>query len=68
MDFRQTNQVKIKYTYLLPIIDEIIDKLVKAKYFSILNAFIGCYQIQLEERDMRKTAYAQKGGLYNLQK
>lgn len=48
----------------MPRIDEIMDSLRNAKYFSILDATSGYYQIPLDEKSRKMTAFAWKGGLY----
>jgi hypothetical protein len=64
VDYRALNEITIKNTYPLPRIDEIIDSLSKAEYFSIMDATAGYHQIALEEEDKKKTAFAWKGELF----
>jgi hypothetical protein len=64
VDYRALNEITEKNTYPLPRIDEIMDHLSKAKIFSTLDATSGYHQIALEEEDMKKTAFAWKGELY----
>ncbi|MGL6131243.1 MAG: reverse transcriptase family protein, partial [Fusobacteriaceae bacterium] len=64
IDYRGLNQVTKKDTYPLPRIAEILDKLSSARIFTTLDATKGYYQIELEEADKEKTAFAWKGGLY----
>lgn len=64
IDYRALNQKTIKDTYPLPRVDEILDSLGKAKYFSTLDATSGYYQIAMQEEDRSKTAFAWKNGLY----
>jgi hypothetical protein len=47
-----------------PRIDEVYDSLAEAKYFSVLDATSGYYQIAMEERDKNQTAFSFKGRLY----
>ncbi|MGL5707185.1 MAG: reverse transcriptase domain-containing protein, partial [Aeromonas sp.] len=64
VDYRQLNSHTIKDNYPLPRIDDIIDSLSKASIFSVLDATSGFYQIALNEKDIEKTAFCYKNGLY----
>ncbi|KAI5149382.1 hypothetical protein ENBRE01_0870 [Enteropsectra breve] len=64
IDFRPLNLITIKDQYPIPRIDEILDSLGKAKYFSILDATSGYYQIEIAPCDRWKTAFSWKGGLF----
>ncbi|KRH92610.1 putative LTR transposable element, partial [Pseudoloma neurophilia] len=64
IDYRPLNCNTIKDSYQVPGIDEIIDALSNAKYFTILDATSGHYQIPLDKQDREKTAFSWKGGHY----
>lgn len=64
IDFRTLNSHTIKDSYPLPRIDEILDSLAGATYFSILDMTSGYSQIAIREEDSHKTAFAYKNGLY----
>ncbi|KAF9762429.1 Retrovirus-related Pol polyprotein from transposon [Nosema granulosis] len=64
IDYRALNQLTTKDRYPLPRIDEILDSLAGAEFFTTLDATSGYYQIAVEEEDKKKTAFAWKGGLY----
>lgn len=56
----------MKDCYHLPRIDEIVDELSGAEYFTSLDATSGYYQIEVCENDKEKTAFRWKYGLYEL--
>jgi hypothetical protein len=64
VDYRALNSVTTRNSYMSPRIDEVYDSLAEAKYFSVLDATSGYYQIAMEERDKNKTAFSFKGRLY----
>lgn len=64
IDYRPLNQITVKDKYPIPRIDEIIDAMSGSKIFSTLDATSGYYQIEMNEEDKKKTAFAFKGGLY----
>jgi hypothetical protein len=64
IDYRSLNKLTIKDKYLIPRIDDIIDNLAGATIFSRLDATSSYYQIEMNNEDRQKTAFAWKGGLY----
>ena len=64
IDYRQLNKVTIKDKYPLPRIDDTIDALHGAKYFSTLDLFSGYWQIEIDEEDKHKTAFVCEYGQY----
>lgn len=63
-DFRKLNEITIGDSYPLPNIENILDQLGNAFYFSTLDLASGFYQVELEEKDKFKTAIATPSGLY----
>ena len=53
-----------KDIYLLLRIDEMLDALGKAKWFTSLDLTSGYWQVQVKEEDKEKTAFITKFGLY----
>lgn len=49
MDYRHLNSLTLKSKYLIPIIDELLDELYGASWFSILDLRAGFHQILLKE-------------------
>ena len=64
IDYRKLNAVTIKDTYPLPRIDEMLDKLHNAKFFTSMDLQSGFWQIEIEEEDKYKTAFSTGDGLY----
>ena len=57
IDFRALNNITKKYSYPMPLIDDLFTNLGKAKYFSSLDFIKGYYQIPMEESSKAKTAF-----------
>ena len=64
VDFRKLNQVTKANSYPLPLIDDILALLGKAKYFTSLDLKSGYWQVLMEEVDKEKTAFACHPGLF----
>lgn len=64
VDYRALNKVTLKDSYPLPRIDDILDSLRGSEIFSTLDATSGFYQIPVCQRDIPKTAFQTKSGLY----
>ncbi len=64
IDYRKLNLVTIKDAYPLPTTQECLDAMAGSQYFSSLDMTSGYNQIPLRERDIPKTAFVTKQGLY----
>ena len=64
VDFRRLNKVTIHDSYPLPLIQDILDGLGGAKYFSTLDLTAGYHQILVEPNSRKYTAFIVRGGLY----
>lgn len=64
VDYRQLNRKLIADKFPLPRIDEILDNLGRARYFSCLDLFSGFHQIQLEENSREYTAFSADSGTF----
>ena len=64
IDFRAVNQVTQKDSHPLPRIDDLLDRLKGAKYFTTLDLASGFWQIQMDENDRHKTAFSTSNGHY----
>ena len=64
VDYRKLNEITRKDQYPLPHIQDSLDYLGEAKFFSSLDLKSGYYQIELNEEDKPKTAFITPDGLY----
>jgi hypothetical protein len=68
VDFRQLNKITKKNSYPLPLIDDILALLGRAKYFTSLDLKSGYWQVSMEEHDKQKTAFSCHRGLFEFNK
>ena len=64
VDYRSLNSLTKPDTFPLPRIDDLLDVLGKARYFSTLDLASGFWQIRLDEDSKEKTAFVTPQGLY----
>ena len=64
MDYRRSNELAQPQHHPLPLIDDLVNQLTDAKFFSTINLKSGYYQMQ--EEDASKTSFMTPGGQYEL--
>ena len=64
VDFKKLNEITKRNSYPLPLIDDILTLLGKAKYFWSLDLKLGYWQVAMDEKDKEKTAFTCHSGLY----
>jgi hypothetical protein len=64
VDYRQLNAITVKNKYPLPVVDELLDELAGASYFTKLDCRSGYHQIRVAAGDEHKTAFKTHNGLF----
>ena len=64
VDYRALNEVTIKNKYSLSMINDLLDQLQGAKVFSKIYLRSGYHQLKIREKDIPKTAFTTRYGLY----
>jgi hypothetical protein len=64
VDYRHLNAQTVKNKHPMPIVDELIDELAGAQWFSKLDFRAGYHQICIHPEDTHKTAFKTHNGLY----
>jgi hypothetical protein len=64
VDYRRLSAMTIKNKFPMPTIEEILDELAGAKYFTKLDMRLGYHQVRVKEGDEFKTAFKTHHGHY----
>jgi len=64
VDYCQLNKVTIKHKYPFPRIDDLMDQLVGACVFSMVDLRSGYHQIRVKSEDIPKTTFRTRYGHY----
>ena len=68
IDYRKLNSVTKKDVYPLPRIDDILDTLGQARYFTTLDLASGYWQIELDPATREKSAFTTHRGLFEFRR
>lgn len=64
IDYRKLNEITLDDRHPIPNIDDILSKLGRCQYFTTLDLAKGFHQIEIDERDIHKTAFTVENGHY----
>jgi hypothetical protein len=64
VDYRKLNDVSVNDSYALPRIDDCLDSLGSARYFTTLDANSGYWKINVAPEDRERTAFTSRRGLF----
>jgi hypothetical protein len=62
VDYRYLNAMTVKFVYMIPIFDQLVDELGVAKWFSVLDLHSEYHQIRLQPGEEYKTAFSTHAG------
>jgi hypothetical protein len=64
VDYRQLNAITVKHKHPMPVVDELLDELAGAQWFTKLDLSSGYHQLRVADGDEYKTAFQTHQGLY----
>ncbi|GJX82012.1 DNA-directed DNA polymerase [Tanacetum coccineum] len=64
IDYRKLNDVTRKDHFLLPFMDQMLERLTGNEYYCFLNGFFGYFQIPIDPKDQDKTTFTCPYGMF----
>ena len=64
IDYRKVNELSVDDKYPLPNISDLLDQLGRCQYFTTLDLASGFHQIEIDPKDIPKTAFSVENGHY----